>query len=134
MEEYHGIGLLCRVLNRWNDRPEDFLPETTGGVPGLAVFSQASADPVKKRYIDGRCVCTLPFAIRYTVGGAVPAEMADALAVFERCTAYLQTLLPSAADFVCDAIRQVSTPAKTAVWEDGTVEYAAQYVMEYRTI
>ncbi len=134
MEEYHGIGLLCRVLNRWDDRPEDFLPETTGGVPGLAVFSQASADPVKKRYIDGRCVCTLPFAIRYTVGGAVPAEKADALAFFDRCTAYLRTHMPTAADFVCDAIRQVSTPAKTAVWEDGTVEYAVQYVMEYRTI
>ena len=134
MEELHEIGHICRLLNRWKERPENFLPETVGGVPGLSVFSQAAGDPVKKRYIDGQCVCTLPFAVRYTVSGAVPAEKVDALGFFDRCTAYLRTHAPTSDSFLCDAIRQVSVPAKTAVWADGTTEYTAQYAMEYRTI
>ena len=134
IEHFHAIGRICRVLNDWAARPADFLPESGGEVPGASVWA-LSADPVKRRYIDGGTVCTLPFVIRRSVSGASPAEKVDALGFFAQCTAYLcsHTALLSTDGFQCDGIRQVTTPAKTAVFADGTVEYAAQYVMEYRT-
>ena len=35
------LALLCRVLNRWKERPCDFVPEREMGVPGVSVSAVA---------------------------------------------------------------------------------------------
>ncbi len=123
------LALLCQVLNRWEERPGDFIPEQETGVPGVSIRLLAG-EPTEKRYIDGRCVCTLPFAIQRVVSGKEPRELVDALSFFDRCTAYLAGAV---SDLSCDRVIQAATAARTATGEDGAAEYTARYVMEYRT-
>lgn len=134
MEQLHMIGALCRILNEWSERPADFIPEGTGRVPGASVWAESSENSIKRKYINGETVWMLPFQVRRYVAGVSPAEKIEALSFFDRCTEYLTTHLPVDECFRCEAIKRVSTPAQRAVWEDGTTEYAARYVLEYRII
>ena len=79
------LALLCRVLNRWKERPCDFVPEQEMGVPGISVSAVADG-MTAKRYIDGRYVQVFPFAIRLVISGRDAREMVDALSFFDRCT------------------------------------------------
>ena len=100
------LAQLCRVLNRWKDRPGDFVPEREMGVPGLSVT-----------------------AVRMVVSGREARELVDALAFFDRCTAYLAGAVM---ELGCDRVTQATAAARTATGRDGTAEYTARYVMEYR--
>ena len=122
------LAQLCRVLNRWKDRPGDFVPEREMGVPGLSVTALAG-ELTEKRYIDGWSVRAFPFAVRMVVSGREAQELVDALAFFDRCTAYLAGAVM---ELGCDRVTQATAAARTATGKDGTAEYTARYVMEYR--
>lgn len=122
------LALLCRVLNRWKERPCDFVPEQEMGVPGVSVSAVADG-MTAKRYIDGRYVQVFPFAIRLVISGRDAREMVDALSFFDRCTAYLAGAVM---ELRCDRIAQATTAARVATGKDGTAAYTARYVMEYR--
>ncbi|MBQ7922288.1 MAG: hypothetical protein IJ325_06895 [Clostridia bacterium] len=131
MEEKSILNALCTLLNTWEDRPWDFLPETEGKVPG-GVITALSASRQIKRYIDGSYTGQFPFGVSLYTDGASPAGKLAVLGQFESLTDWLSAHLPPDENGkVFTKIRQTTLPAKASVWQDGTEEYRAAFVLEY---
>jgi hypothetical protein len=131
MEEKSILKGICTLLNTWSDRTGDFLPETEGHLPGAVVCALSGSHQVK-RYIDGSYTGQFPFAVSMYADGSSPAEKLAVLGQFDGLAEWLTTHLPPNEGNRCfSGIRQTTLPAKTSVWEDGTEEYRAAFVLEY---
>lgn len=131
MEEKSILNAICTLLNTWEERPADFLPETEGNVPG-GVVTALSASRQIKRYIDGSYTGQFPFAVSLYTDGSSPGGKLTVLGQLESLTEWLSAHLPpDDTGKVFTKIRQTTLPAKAAVWQDGTEEYRAAFVLEY---
>ena len=131
MEEKSILNALCVLLNTWESRPAEFLPETEGEVPG-AVITALSATQQIKRYIDGSYTGQFPFAVSMYADGASPGGKLAVLGKFDALNEWFSCHVPPKdSSRVFTKIRQTTLPAKAAVWQDGTEEYRAGFVLEY---
>ncbi len=131
MEEKSILKALCTLLNTWEDRPSDFLPETEGNVPG-GVITALSAGRQIRKYIDGSYTARFPFAVSMYTDGTSPIGKLAVLGRFDVLTEWFADHLPPDENGrVFTKITQTTLPAKSAVWEDGTEEYRAGFVLEY---
>lgn len=131
MEEKSILNALCTLLNSWEGRPSDFLPETEGNPKG-GVITALSASRQIKRYIDGSYTGQFPFAVSLYTNGFIPSGKLAVLGHFDVLTEWLSDHLPPDGNGrIFTKIRQATLPAKAAVWPDGTEEYRAGFVLEY---
>jgi len=131
MEEKSILTVICALLNTWEGRPADFLPETEGAVPGAVVTALSGTHQIK-RYIDGSYMGQFPFAVSLYTDGVSPGEKLLVLGKLDMLSHWLTDHLPPAdSSRVYTRIRCTVLPAKASVWDDGTEEYRASFVLEY---
>ena len=115
---------ICEVLNGFEGRTCDFLPESLGmSVPAAGVFFQSGVK--ERRYLDGSVGLRIPFAVRMRIDGICGRDRLDIFASFMSLAEYLR-----GSSFVMeidggriDGIFSKGVPTRVSVFADGCEEY-----------
>lgn len=128
-------------LNTWQKKPVEFLFEDLGkSVPSMMIQQLAAAEK-KHIYINGSYIGQWMFAVYIRIAGEDTASRFDAVGCLNELSKWLQEKDENG-DFVnlpmidddrtATGIEMTTTPSLAARYEDGTEDYQAIYVLEYK--
>ena len=86
-----------------------------------------------REYVDGSAIAVVPFEVRVRCAGVSVKNRLDAVALLSRLTAYVRRNPPESAVLpLTDAkVVAASGPSKSTVYDDGTEEYRASFVLRF---
>ena len=120
-------------LNTWEDKPANIAFDDFGKAPPGMTFQPMSGTLKERKYVDGSYIGVYPFAVVLRISGDDTAERIDAHAALSALGTWAaETAPPELGDGRTATEFDPSTPAKTAVYEDGTEDYQIIITMKYR--
>lgn len=121
-------------LNTWGDKPSEIKLEAFDKDPISMMMQQLSGAVVKKKYINGSYIGAYPFAVYIRTEGYDTAGKLDAAKHLNHLNEWLQTSpFPSLGKGRnITKIEMTSLPSMAARYEDGTEDYQAVFMLEYK--
>ena len=119
---------ICEILNGFEGRKCDFLPESLGmNGPAAGVFFQSGVK--ERRYLDGSVRLRIPFAARMRIHGICGRERLDVFSCFMSLAEYLRgyTFGMEIDGGRIDGIFSKGVPTRVLVSADGCEEYVMKF-------
>lgn len=123
-----------QYLNSWPDKPARFGLDNLEKLPVSIMLQQLPGAVVKQRFVNGTFIGLWPFAVYVRIQTEETAQRFSAVSLLNGLHAWMQAnplpdLGPGRA---CQRMEMILLPSVAADYNNGVVDYQAQYVMEYK--
>ena len=127
---------ICRILNRFDGRERDFLPETTEEAVNASAVALAAGRRCVREYVDGSRLMEVPFRVRVRAAGGSPAVGLGTVSFLESLADWLEE---SGADEAGEnsgirSVRRTDGPVKAAEFESGDMEFVSDFAVRLRQV
>lgn len=124
---------MWRHLNEWPEKPARIVLDNLEKQALSIMLRQLPGAAFSRRYIDGSTIGTWPFAVNVRTQTMQTAQRLDAIGILYALHTWLRSGprpdLGPGRD--CLKIEMTLLPSVTADYNNGIVDYQAQYAMEY---
>ena len=127
---------ICRLLNRFDGRERDFLPETTEEAASAAAVTLAAGRRCVREYVDGSRLMEVPFRVRVRTAGGSPVRGLRTISLLEALADWLEK---NGADEAggnsgIRSVRRTDGPVKAAEFESGDMEFVSDFAVRLRQV
>ncbi len=129
MEDFKIPEIICRYLSGMEGKT--FIPEVWRD--GCAMVSQSGGENVIRSYVNGGEIIAVPFEVSLRCDGQSIGDRLSAIDFFREIAEYIKAApCTFVSEDICDlSVEAQSVASKSAIYEDGTEEYRAAYILKY---
>ncbi len=127
---------VCSLLNRFEGRERDFLPETTEEMADAASVALAAGRRCVREYVDGSRLMEVPFRGRVRTAGGSPVGGLRAVSLLDALADWLEKNGTDEAGENSDirSVRRTDGPVKAAEFESGDMEFVSDFAVRMRQV